>query len=126
MLIKTLDVPAAGTWARDCILISLSYTDELKISYQKEDDTLWELQGQGVIAFNLASEEFSLAPFLLNLPVEGAFFEMLDSPLLAELELKFSKKLNGYKHYIFKFYDETVEVILQKVDFFSIANLGNS
>jgi hypothetical protein len=125
MQVITLNIPAAGEWSRDCILKSLVYKNELKISYQKEDDTLWELQCQGVLAFNLAAEEFALGRFLLKLPVEGAFYEIIDSPWIAEMELKFSKNLSKYKHYVLEFYDEIIEIILEKINFRSIKNLDN-
>lgn len=48
-----------------------------------------------------------------KLPVEGAFYEILDSPWVEEFYGYNKNTLDKCKHYIMQFYDETVEVIAQ-------------
>lgn len=118
MKIKAINIPAAGSWARDCELISLSYGKGFRISYHRdEDNTYWEMQCEGVIELKVFAEEFSIERYLIKLPVEGAFFEILDSPWIVELEQKHSRILDNYKHYVLEFYDETIQIIAQKFIF---------
>jgi hypothetical protein len=51
--------------------------------------------------------------YLASLPVDGAFFEILDSPWISEFGWKGETILNKCKHYVFEFYDEIIEVIAQ-------------
>ncbi len=62
-------------------------------------------------------KEFSREGYLINLPVEGSFFEILDSPWLSVFGKDQARILNKCKHYVFRFYEETVEVIAQKYFF---------
>src|SRR3972149_11007519 len=114
MKINALTSSAAGAWARDCELICLSDNKDFKISYHRdEDDTYWSIQCEGIIAYKVISEEFSLTGYLLDLPVEGAFFEILDSPWIREFGSKKARILDKCKHYVLRFYDETIEIIAQ-------------
>ncbi len=114
MKIEKVDIPAAGTWARDCELLCLSDCKGFKISYHRdEDDTYWCLQCKGIVAYKVFSEEFSMVGYLLNLPVEGAFFEILDSPWIHEFGREQARILDKCKHYVLQFYDETIEIIAQ-------------
>ena len=114
MKIEKVDTPAAGTWARDCELLCLSDCKGFKISYHRdEDDTYWCLQCKGIVAYKVFSEEFSMVGYLLNLPVEGAFFEILDSPWIHEFGREQARILDKCKHYVLRFYDETIEIIAQ-------------
>ena len=114
MKIEKVDTPAAGTWARDCELLCLSDCKGFKISYHRdEDDTYWCLQCKGIVAYKVFSEEFSMVGYLLNLPVEGAFFEILDSPWIHEFGREQARILDKCKHYVLQFYDETIEIIAQ-------------
>ena len=118
MKIKKVNTPAAGTWARDCELISLSYCNGFKLSYRRdEDDTYWSMQCEGIVAYQVIAEEFSRAGYLINLPAEDAFFEILDSPWIREFGQDQLIILNKCKHYVLRFYDETVEIIAQKFVF---------
>lgn len=108
-------MPAAGTWSRDCELISLTYDRELKLNYHKdEDDTYWSFRSNVIVAFRVLSEEFSRSSYLLDLPTDGAFFEILDSPWIAELADRKAEVLSKFMHYVLRFYDETIEIIAQK------------
>lgn len=81
MKIKKIKIAAAGAWARDCELLCLAQHKGLKINYHRDgDDTYWKLQCERIIAYQVISEEFSRNDYLINMPVEGAFFEILDSP----------------------------------------------
>lgn len=86
MKVKLLDTSSAGTWSRDCELLCISDCNGFRLSYHKdEDDTYWSLRCEGIIGYKVISEEFSTVGYLLNLPIEGAFFEILDSPWINEL-----------------------------------------
>jgi hypothetical protein len=123
MKVELIDTPGAGTWARDCELICLSDcalppSSGFKISYRREeDDTFWSLQCELIVAYKVTAEEFSRNGYLRKLPFEGAFFEILDSPWIEEFGPEPSRILDKCKHYVLKFYDETVEIIAQKFIF---------
>jgi hypothetical protein len=118
MKIEKLDIPAAGTWARDCELLCLSDCKGFKIIYHRdEDDTYWSLQCKGIVAYNVMGEEFSRTGYLINLPVDGAFFKILDSPWMKEFGQERSRILDECKHYILRFYDETIEIIARDFAF---------
>ena len=107
-----MDTPAAGTWARDCELICLSDYKGFRLSYHKdEDDTYWSMQCEGIVAYQVTGEEFSRAGYLINLPVDGAFFEISDSPWIHEFGQEQARILDKCKHYVLRFYDETIEII---------------
>jgi len=110
MKIEKLDIPAAGTWARDCELLCLSDCKGFKIIYHRdEDDTYWGLQCKGKVI----GEEFSRVGYLINLSVDGAFFEILESPWIREFGQERARILDKYKHYVLRFYDETIEIVAQ-------------
>jgi hypothetical protein len=112
MRIEKINTPAAGTWARDCELLCLSDSKEFRLSYHRdEDDTYWSLRCGGIVAYKVIGEEFSTIGYLINLPVDGAFYEILDSPWIREFGREQSSILDKCKHYILKFYDEAVEII---------------
>jgi hypothetical protein len=114
MKIEKIDTPAAGTWARDCELLCLSQCKGFKLNYHRdEDDTYWSLQCERIVAYKVTNEEFSRAGYLINLPTEDAFFEILDSPWMHEFGYERSRILDKCKHYVLRFYDETIEIIAQ-------------
>jgi hypothetical protein len=113
-----LDTSAAGTWARDCELLCLSDCKVFKLIYHRdEDDTYWSLQCKKIVAYKVIGEEFSRAGYLINLPTEDSFFEILDSPWICEFEREQSIFLDKCKHYVLRFYDETIEIIAQNFVF---------
>lgn len=118
MKIKKVDTPAAGSWSRDCELIYLTDCKGFKLHYHRdEDDTYWSLQCEHIVAYKVVSEEFSTFGSLGKMPVEGAFFEILDSPWKREFGPERVDILDKCKHYVLRFYDETVEIIAQKLIF---------
>ncbi len=118
MKIERLDTPAAGTWARDCELIYIGHHKGFKIDYHRdEDDTYWRMRSEMIAAYKVLGEEFSRVGYLMKLPTEGAFFEILDSPWIHEFEQAQAHTLVGFKHYVLRFYDETVEIIAQEFFF---------
>lgn len=118
MRIKLIDTPAAGTWARDCELIDLNLDKHgFKISYYRDEDNTYWIMRSSITAFKLTSEELSTRGYLINLIVDGAFFEILDSPWIEELGGENSRILVGCRHFVLKFYDETLEIIAQKLEF---------
>ena len=118
MKIEKIDTPAAGTWARDCELLFLSQHKGFKLSYHRdEDDTYWNLKCARIVAYKVINEEFSRYGYLINLPTEGAFFEILDSPWIREFGREEARILDKCKHYVLRFYDETIEIIAQEFIF---------
>ncbi len=115
MRVKMIDTPGAGTWSRDCELIYLIEYKGFKIAYRREeDDTYWSLECNRIVAYRVVGEEFSMAGYLFKLPVEGAFFEILDSPWIREFGPYQDRILDKCKHYVLKFYDEVIEIIAQE------------
>lgn len=118
MKFEELKIPAAGTWSRDCELISFIYDKEFSLTYRKEEDnTYWSLKCELIVAWKVISQEFSFSGYLFNTPVEGAFYEVVDSPWIEEFGTSQAHILTKCKHYILRFYDETVEIIAQKFIF---------
>ena len=114
MKVEKVDTPAAGTWARDCELLCLSDCKGFKISYHRdEDDTYWSLQCRGIVAYKVMGEEFATIGYLIKLPADGAFFEIIDSPWMREFGQERSRIVDKCKHYVLRFYDETIEIIGQ-------------
>jgi len=120
MKIKIIDSPASGIWARDCELISLinDKTSGFILKYHKEsNDTYWNLISEIRPAYKVVGEEFFRVGYLRNLPREGSFFEVLDSPWIKELGEFGNRMPVDCKHYVLQFYDETVEIIASKFIF---------
>lgn len=118
MKIKTLESPAAGTWARDCELIYFTNYKGVEIAYHKDsDDTYWSIRFEHIVAYKLLSEEFSLVGYLIKLPIDGAFYEIFESPWISEFGKEKDRILDKCRHFIFRFYDETLEVIAQNMQF---------
>ncbi|MBA3238008.1 MAG: hypothetical protein H0T62_06615 [Parachlamydiaceae bacterium] len=53
----------------------------------------------------------------MGFPVDGAFFEILDSPWMREFGEEDDRILSKCKHYVLKFYDETIEIITRDIVF---------
>jgi len=114
MKFKPMNIPAAGTWARDGELISISNYNGLTIAYHNdENDSYWSIQCEVILGYKVISYDFSRVGYLENLPTEGTFFEIIDSPWIKEFEPYKLEFLDKCKHYIFRFYDHTIEVIAQ-------------
>lgn len=112
MQIKIIGNDAAGTWARDCELIKLTYCNGLTIDYYKdENETYWRAHFKDVAAYKKICEELSVYGYLEELPIDGAFFVILDSPWIAELKTSPEKNIDKLKHFILRFYDETIEIV---------------
>lgn len=120
MKIEKVDTPAAGTWARDCELISLINDNKIGfiLKYRKDsNDTYWSLKCEIMPAYKVVGEEFFRVGYLRNLPKDGAFFEICDSPWIIELREFQTRIPLDCKHYVLQFYDETVEIIASKFTF---------
>lgn len=116
MQVRKLEIPGAGTWARDCELLYFCIYEEFKLEYRREeDDTYWCMKCERIAACKILDEEFSLTGYLIKLPDDGAFFEIWDSPWLHELEKH--RPLNDCKHYVLRFYDCIIEIIAQAFTF---------
>ena len=80
-----INISAAGLWPRDCELINLIQCQLVIINYYKEEDnTYWSIKCEGNVAYKIVSEEFSRSGYLIDLPVDGSFFEILNSPWIEE------------------------------------------
>ena len=89
-----------------------------KITYRREeDDTYWSLQCKYIISYKVISEEFSVVGYLMKLPSDGAFFEILDSPWVLEFGREQADILDKCKHYVLRFYDHTIEIIAREFIF---------
>lgn len=120
MKIKIIDSSASGTWSRDCELISLINDNKIGFmlkSHKDSDDTYWSLKCEIIPGYKVVGEEFFRVGYLRNLPEEGAFFEILDSPWIKELGEFESNIPVDCKHYVLLFYDETVEILASKFIF---------
>lgn len=117
MKVKAIEIPAAGISSRDCELICLCDYKEFTVSYRKEEDnTFWLMKCEGLIAYKVISEEFSTTGYLIDMPTEGVFFEILDSPWIHDIG-EHERITGGCKHYVLNFRDEIIEVIAQKLIF---------
>ena len=118
MKFEKIDTPAAGAWARDCELLFLGSGKGFKlIYYRDEDETYWSLLCERVVAYKVTGEQFLRDGYLISLPVDGAFFEILDSPWIREFGREEASILDKCKHYVLRFYDHTVEIIAQEFVF---------
>jgi len=118
MKIERINIPAAGFWSRDCELLCLSDCKGFKLIYRRdEDDTYWSLECEHVVAYKVITEEFSSTGYLINIPVEGAVFEVTDSPWIQEFGSETNQILSKCRHYILQFYDETIEIIAKNFIF---------
>ena len=100
------------------VCVYLTQHKGLKISYHRdEDDTYWRIQCERIVAYKVINEEFSRTGYLITLPVDGAFFEILDSPWISEFGQREDRILDKCKHYVLQFYDETIEIIAQDFAF---------
>jgi|GEM_PF-5738980 len=118
MQISEIKIPAAGEWPRDCELKSISLNKGLLLNYHREsDDSNWNLKFEIIPAYKVIGEEFSRSGYLSELPINGSFFEILDSPWIKELRVNDHHSTKNCKHYVFQFYDETIEVLAGRFSF---------
>ena len=120
MKIIKMEIPAAGTWSRDCELIRLVQHQRkgFELTYYKdENNTYWNMKCEMIVAYKVTSEEFSTIGRPITLSADGAFFEIEDSPWVYELCRDRAELLKKCKHYIFRFYDETIEMMCQEITF---------
>ena len=114
MKVIKLNIPVAGCWKRDCELTDIQVKPSLLLAFNVEtDDSVWRIVFKDYIAIKITSEEFTADKCLRALPVEGAFFEIADSPWIEELMYAKKEILEKCKHFVFCFYDEAIEVIAE-------------
>jgi len=114
MNIKPRNVPLKAEWHRATTLLELSFSRNGLAMRVVEEDTEkeWHFRFREVQAFKCTAEESGAAVRgSLPLPVEGAFYEVTDSPWLRELGLGKLAYLSRAKHYVICCYDEIVEVV---------------
>ena len=112
MRIIDIKSPASGTWHRDCELLSVKSGGGLELLVYKEgDNTKWRIMFSGIVAYKVTSEEFSVVGVLGELPNEGGFYEIFDSPWIAEYGDYRKDILKERHHYVYCCYDEIIEVI---------------
>ena len=110
----------SGSWIRDCELYDFHKYPRLSLEFNKEsDNTKWEIYFEDYIAFKVTSHEFSFHLISLDqMPDQGAFFYIDDSPWLNELKKVDRPEILDYcKHYVLFFYDEVIEVISNQLKF---------
>jgi len=113
-----LDIPATGTWIRDCELYAFNRYPHLSLEFTKEsDETAWKITFNDFIAFKVTSHEFMIHLLLLKeLPDHGAFYLIENSPWLHELKgIEKPEILDTCKHYVLFFYEEVVEIISNNI-----------
>jgi len=112
MKISTWDVPIRSRWYRSTELKELRFDRGGVILRVLEEDTEreWTVHFKNVQAFRSTTEECAVA-IIEQLPEGGGFFEVKDSPWLAELGRGEVSFLEQSKHYIVGCYDEIVEVV---------------
>jgi hypothetical protein len=113
MKVYDLDKSFSGVWHRDCELLGLKFKPshlEL-IYYRDEDSTNWKISFSSFTAFKVTTEELGAVGYLGYLPDSGAFYELSESPWLAELVNTGVSFVKDARHFVFCFYDEIVEII---------------
>lgn len=116
MKIEPLNIPAAC--AIGFKLISLNWDRKgFRINYRSKDGIYWILRCELIIAYKVTVKEIARNEYLMNLPIEGAFFEILDSPWIAEFGQEKLGILDRCKHYVLKFNNKIIEIIAQKFIF---------
>lgn len=113
MKIVVLNTPVSGNWHRDSDLLSLSgKLSDIELVIEKDSDaSIWSIMFTDTTAYRVTSEEFSTTGLLGRLPVTGGFFEVIESPWIAELSHGGSENIEGSRHFIYCCYDEVIEII---------------
>lgn len=110
-----LDIPPAGSWKRDCELVEFNF-QPLGLQIAKESDyTKWNITFDGIIAFKITSEEFTI--HLQNVPTSGSFYIVENSAWLHDFSKIGVDVLKKCKHHVLFLYDELIEVISQKMNY---------
>lgn len=117
MEIVKIDTAAAGTWHRDCELISLDHQlSDFQLVFVKDSDSKkWKVLFKNPVSFKVTSEEFIGVGVLAKLPNDGSFFEVKESEWVEEIA-DGDQSLN-YKHFIFCFYEEVIEILAEDLSF---------
>src|SRR3989338_4592678 len=120
--------PAAGTWHRDCELIRFNFAKGNVVLEVRKDsnDTKWEVSFP-VSAFKWYTEENPAREDLkLKGPVKGGFFEVKNSPWVAEHDNVESKFPNSPKmrHFIYYCYDDIFEFMADSFEVYPLES-GN-
>ena len=111
MDIITIENSASGTWHRDAELLAIKSHTGLELIVEKDSDNKkWRIVFNGIIAYKVTCEEFYVG-ILDQLPIDGGFFEIKDSPWIAEYGDYRSDILSERHHFVYCCYDEAIEVI---------------
>lgn len=116
MKIEPLNIPAACAKGFELISINLDRKG-FRIDYRSKDEIYWILRCEHMIAYKVVGKEISENKYLMSLPLEGTFFEILDSPWIAEFGPDKPGILERCKHYVLKFGNKIIEIIAQKFTF---------
>lgn len=116
MKIIDLNIPASGTWKRDCVLTSIKIYPDLILEFAKDSDqSQWKIYFSDFISIKITSEEFTSDKLLRELPEAGSFYEVIHSKWIEELMFSKNEILCKCKHFVFCFYDEVIEVISSSI-----------
>lgn len=118
MRVETWDVPVTATWQKSNTLVDFAYSEEgLEIELvEGESKQRWLLHFEEVLGFKVLGDEWSqwsAEPF----PVDGAFFEIVDSPWLAALAITDSALEESPHHFIICCQRELIEVAAWECNF---------
>ena len=111
------NAPFNTEWHRENELdeLVLNQTTGLSLLISGEEKGAWRLSFKSVAAFRVTTEE-CIGGFLLNLPIGGSAFEVLDSDWIHELNIGGVHFLDNVKHYIIFCYDDIIEIVALDVE----------
>ena len=111
MDIAAWDVPINATWQNSNILIDLAYNEDgLEIVLLEEERRQrWVMHFEEILAYKVITEEWSKWS-TQQIPADGGFFEILDSPWLAALGLTETPLEKTPHHFLICCQRELIEV----------------
>jgi len=121
--IVQVESPATGRGHRDCELIRFSFSGgEVILEVHKDsDDTKWEIRFPASAFKWYGEENPAREDWKLGVPVMGGFFEVKNSPWVAEhdrVEPKFPGK--QMKHFIYYCYDDIFEFMADRFEVYPL------
>lgn len=112
MHVKPWGVPISASWYRATELKELRFdrTGLHLVVVEEESERQWTVHFKSVQAFRSTTEECAIT-VIEQLPIEGGFFEIENSPWLDELGRGQVAFLDKSRHFVVACYDEIIEVI---------------
>ncbi len=118
MDIAAWEVPINATWQKSNVLIDLAYgEDGLEIVLlEQESRQRWVMHFEEILAFKVITDEWSKWS-AEQIPADGGFFEMIDSPWLAALGLTDTSLEDTPHHFLICCQRELIEVAARECRF---------